>query len=61
MAETIKLEIPRAEAEQFQSLIEECLVKMRQAQIEMERDQEEINRLKAQTRAKLAEIRKLVA
>ncbi len=61
MAETIKLEIPRAEAEQFQSLIEECLVKMRQAQIEMERDQEEINQLKAQTRAKLAEIRKLVA
>lgn len=61
MAETIKLEMTHAEAEQFQARIEEYLVKMRQARIESERDQEEIDQLKAQTRARLAEIRKLVA
>lgn len=61
MAETIKLETPSAEAELFQSLIEECLVKMREAQTEMDRDQEGIDRLKAQTRTNLVEIRKLVA
>lgn len=61
MEETIKLEMTRAEAEQFQTLIEECLQKMRQGLVELDCDQQEIDRLRERTRAKLAEIRKMVA
>jgi hypothetical protein len=61
MEETVKLEMTKAEAEQFEALIESCLERMRQTRIELDRDQEEIDWLKKQTRAKLDEIRRLVA
>jgi small-conductance mechanosensitive channel len=54
MEETIKLEIPKAEAEQFQSLIEEYLERMRQAHQDIARDEAEFQQLKAETEAIIA-------
>ena len=61
MEDTIKLEIPKAEAEQVQAQIEACLIQIRQAQQVLVREQAEIDQLKEDTRQNLAEIRRLVA
>jgi hypothetical protein len=61
MEEPIRLDMTKAEAEQFEAAIESCLVRLREALAELDREQEETQRLKARTRAKLDEIRKLVA
>jgi hypothetical protein len=47
----------KAEAEQFQALITDCLEKMRQANERMDREEEEIERLKVETRAMLNQIK----
>lgn len=57
MEETIRLEMTKAEAEQFQSLIADYLEKMRQANKRMDEDEEEIARLRAETRAMLNQIK----
>jgi hypothetical protein len=59
MDEMIKLELPKAEAEQLGALIEEILSAMRKANEEMASDQTEIERLKARTAARLEELRKV--
>jgi hypothetical protein len=50
MAETIRLELTRSEAEQLSAMIEEVLVAMRRADELMAQDQREIDRLKLETR-----------
>ena len=57
MEETVKLEMTKGEAEQFRAMIKEYLVKMREANERMDRDQEEIDRLKAETRMMLNHIK----
>jgi Asp-tRNA(Asn)/Glu-tRNA(Gln) amidotransferase C subunit len=57
MEETIKLEMTKTEAEQFQAMITDILEKMRQANERMERDAEETARLKVETRAMLDQIK----
>lgn len=59
MEETVKLELTKTEAEQLSALIEEMLTAMREANAEMARDQVEIEQLKAQTAARLEELRKV--
>ena len=58
MEETIKLEVTKAEAEQFQSLIEQCLMAMQKAQAEISRDEVEFQRLKSETEAIIARLGK---
>lgn len=53
MDEIVKLEMTKSEAEQFQSLIEECLLRMRQSIERIDQDHVEIERLKLETRAML--------
>lgn len=57
MAEIIKLEMTKTEAEQFQALMADCLEKMRQANERMDQDEAEIAQLKAETRAMLKQIK----
>lgn len=57
MEDTVKLEMTKAEAEHFQSLITDCLEKMRQANERMDQDEAEIAQLKAETRAMLKQIK----
>ncbi len=57
MEETIRLEMTKTEAEQFHAMITEVLDKMRQANERMDRDEEEIARLKVETRAMLDQIK----
>jgi hypothetical protein len=54
MEETIKLEVPQADAAQLQSLIEEYLEKIRQAHQSIARDEVEFQQLKAETEAIIA-------
>ncbi len=61
MQETITLEIPKAEAAQVQAQIEVYLSRIRQTQRMMAHEQAEMDRLKAETRQNLAEIKRLVA
>lgn len=61
MEETIKLEVPKVEAEQVQAQIEACLSQIRQTQLTMAYEQNEMDRLKEETRRNLAEIKRLVA
>ncbi len=56
MKETIVIEIPKAEAELFQQMVEECLAAIKQANEQIAKDQAEIDRLKAETRAIIASI-----
>jgi peptidoglycan hydrolase CwlO-like protein len=56
MEETVKLEMTKEESQQFQALIEECLAQMRQSIERIDRDQDEIERLKAETREMLNQI-----
>lgn len=57
MEETIKLEMTKSEAEQVQAMIADCLEKMRQSNERMDREEEEIARLKAETRIMLDQIK----
>ncbi len=57
MEEIVKIEMTKAEAEQFRALVDECLVRMREANERMDRDQEEIDQLKTETRAMLNQIK----
>lgn len=57
MEETVRLEMTKTEAEQFQAMIADILEKMRQANERMDRDEEEIARLKVETRAMLDQIK----
>ncbi|HZS04733.1 MAG TPA: hypothetical protein VFD58_07855 [Blastocatellia bacterium] len=55
---TADLELTSSETAQISTMIEECLKAMRQANEEMARDQQEIERLKARTAARLDELKK---
>lgn len=57
MDETIKLEMTKSEAEYFQASIANFLEKMRQSNERMDREEEEIARLKAETRVMLDQIK----
>jgi hypothetical protein len=54
---TITLEIPANNAVKFETMIRELVAKMDRARKQMKRDQAEIDRLKARTRATLAELK----
>lgn len=56
MKDTIIIEVPKAEAEMFNQMVEECLVAMRKANEQIAQDQAEIDRLKAETRTIIAGI-----
>jgi hypothetical protein len=53
MDEVVNLEMTKSEFEQFRALIEECLLRMRQSIERIDRDHEEIEQLKLETRAML--------
>jgi hypothetical protein len=57
MEETVKLEMTKEESQQFQALIEECLTQMRQSIERIDRDQEEIDQLRIETRIILDQIK----
>ena len=57
MEETIKLEMTKSEAKQLQAMIADCLEKMRQSNERMDSEEEEIARLKAETRIMLNQIK----
>lgn len=57
MEETVRLEMTKIEAEQFQAMITDILEKMRQANERMDREEEEIARLKIETRVMLDQIK----
>lgn len=61
MEDTIKLEVPKVEAEQVLAQIADCLRQIRQTQQAMAQEQTKIDRLREDTQQNLAEIRKLVA
>jgi hypothetical protein len=61
MQKMLKLEIPAEEAAQVQAEIEHLLGEMRASQERMQKDQEEIERLKKRTRANLSEIDQLLS
>ena len=56
MEKTIKFEVPVDEAVQVQAAMQECIAEMQRANERMKKDQAEIERLKAKTRAMLAEL-----
>ena len=56
MEKTIKIEVPADEVVQIQTAIQECIAEMQRANERMKKDQAEIERLKAKTRAMLAEL-----
>ena len=56
MEKTIKIEVPADEAAQIQTAIQECIAEMQRANERMKKDQAEIERLNAKTRAMLAEL-----
>ncbi len=56
MKDTIIIEIPKAEAELFQQMVEECLAAIQQTNEQIAKDHAEIDRLKAETRAIIASI-----
>jgi peptidoglycan hydrolase CwlO-like protein len=61
MDDTIIVEIPKVEAARVQAQIEAYLSRIRQTQQMMADEQTEMDRLKAETRQNLAEIKRLVA
>jgi predicted aminopeptidase len=50
MEDTIKFEMTKSEAEQLSAILTEVIEAMDQAQARMAKDQEEIDRLRAETR-----------
>ncbi|HEX4950975.1 MAG TPA: hypothetical protein VFZ34_30230 [Blastocatellia bacterium] len=59
MNETVTIQITKEEESQFSSIIQELLTVMRQAKEQMDKDQIEIEAIKARTKEKLAELRKV--
>lgn len=57
MQDTVKFELSATEAAQIQAEIQKCKIEMQFANERMKKDQIEIERLKARTRAMLAELR----
>ena len=51
MEDTIKFEMTQSEAEQLSAILDEVLAAMDRAQERMAKDQQEIDRLRAETRA----------
>lgn len=58
MDKTMEHDLTSAETAQISAMIDECLKAMRAAHEEMARDQQEIERLKTRTAARLEELRK---
>jgi hypothetical protein len=56
MDETARFEISPDEAARIQAAIQACILEMQRANERMKKDQEEIERLRAKTRAMLAEL-----
>jgi thiamine biosynthesis lipoprotein ApbE len=61
MAKIITYQIDADEARQLEAAVNECIAEMQQANQRMENRQVEIDRLKAETRAMLSQIRQLRA
>jgi hypothetical protein len=57
MSKTISPDVTANEATNYEEAINQMLVEMKQANEKMERDQEEIERLKAETREILARLK----
>jgi hypothetical protein len=60
MNETVTIQITKEEETQFSTIIQELLAAMKQAKEQMDKDQLEIESIKARTKEKLAELRKVV-
>ena len=56
MEKTIKIEVPTNESRRMQAAVEECISEMQRANDRMQKDQLEIEHLKAKTRAMLTEL-----
>jgi len=56
MDDTARFEVTEDEATRIQQAIQECILEMHRANERMKKDQQEIERLKAKTRAMLAEL-----
>jgi len=61
MAKTMTYQIDADEAKQIEAAVNECVAEMKQANQRMESRQLEIDKLKAETRAMLNQIRELRA
>ncbi len=59
MNEIVTIQMTKEEETQFSSIIQELLADMRQAKEQMDKDQVEIESIKARTKEKLAELRKV--
>lgn len=59
MEQTIKTELPATEVAQIQAQMREYIAEMQRANERIKKDQAEIERLKAKTRATLAELAEL--
>ena len=59
MSEIVPIQMTKEEETQFSSIIQELLAAMRQAKEQMDKDQAEIESIKARTKEKLAELRKV--
>ncbi len=59
MNEIVTIQMTKEEETQFSSIIQELLATMRQAKEQMDKDQAEIESIKARTKEKLAELRKV--
>lgn len=60
MNETVTIQITKEEETQFSAIIQELLATMKQAKEQMDKDQLEIESIKARTKEKLAELREVV-
>ena len=56
----IRLEMPKEEATKLENLLKDLRATMQRAKQQMDKDQLEIDRIKASTRKKLAEIKQMV-
>jgi hypothetical protein len=59
MAKAITYEMDMDEAKQLEAAVNECIIEMQQANQRMDNRQVEIDKLKSETRAMLAQIREL--
>jgi hypothetical protein len=58
MSRNLPIEIPMSEAKKIESLLDELLAEMRKARKQMEKDQDEIDRLHISTQAKLDKLKR---
>ena len=56
MEQTFSFDVPASEAKQMQAQMREYIAEMQRSNERIKKDQEEIDRLKAKTRANLAEL-----